>query len=77
MKFKEIARERKITNICGNPRASCFRVFCYIFLSYNLVEHYVSPILQKDGTEIVLKGLIMLEDSEFRKLAKETSYVYC
>jgi hypothetical protein len=51
--------------------------FAYIFLSYNLVEHHVSPILQKDGTEIGLKGLIMLKDSEFRKLAKETPYVYC
>jgi hypothetical protein len=29
-------------------------------LSYNLVEHYLSPFLQKEVVNIYIKGLIML-----------------
>jgi hypothetical protein len=32
-----------------------------IFVSYNLVEHYVSSFLQKEEIKNVVKGFIMLE----------------
>jgi hypothetical protein len=51
-----------------------FATFFYPIIWWNIMS---PQFLQKDGTGIVFKGLIMLKDSEFRKLAKETPYVYC
>jgi hypothetical protein len=39
-----------------------------IFLSYNLVKHFVSPFLQKEARENFVKGQIMLEDWRRKKL---------
>jgi hypothetical protein len=46
-----------------------------ISLSYNLVENYVSPILQKEAIEIVAKGLIMIKIQSL--VAKEAPYICC
>ncbi len=69
----------------GSPRASCFRgmhhleskclIIDNISLSYNLVENYVSPILQKEAIEIVVKGLIMIKIQSLD--AKEAPYICC
>jgi hypothetical protein len=46
-----------------------------ISLSYNLVENYVSPILQKEAMEIVVEGLIMIKIQSLDD--KEAPYICC
>jgi hypothetical protein len=46
-----------------------------ISLSYNLVENYVSPILQKGAIEIVVEGLIMIKIQSLDD--KEAPYICC
>ncbi len=74
LNFKEITKEGGgVTKNVGNPRANFklanhwrkYPIIDNIFLSYNLVEHYVSPILQKKVIKIVAKGLIMLKIHNF------------
>jgi hypothetical protein len=38
-----------------------YPIISNIYLSYDLVKHYVSPILQKEAIEIVGKGFTMLK----------------
>ncbi len=52
-----------------------FLIIDNISLSYNLVENYVSPILQKEAIEIVAKGLIMIKIQSL--VAKEAPYICC
>jgi hypothetical protein len=73
LNFEQITKEGGNTNIVGNPRAYLklahhwrkYPIIDNIFLSYDLVEHYVSPILQRKLIEIVAKGLIMLKIHNF------------
>jgi hypothetical protein len=46
-----------------------------IFLPNNLVEHYLSPFLQKEGKKNVVKGLIMLKVQSLQNLAQK-HYLY-
>ncbi len=46
-----------------------------ISLSYNLVENYVSPILQKEAIDIAVKGLIMIKIQSLD--VKEAPYICC
>ncbi len=80
LNFKEITKEGGgVTKNVGNPRANFklanhwrkYPIIDNIFLSYNLVEHYVSPILQRKVIEIVAKGLIMLKIHNFKNLPKK------
>jgi hypothetical protein len=41
------------------------------FLSYNLVEHFVSPFLEKEPIEIVVKDVIL--NSKSKNHAKEVT----
>jgi hypothetical protein len=79
--LKKNTKERKNTKIGRNQKAYCFRpiqskypIIDIISLSYNLVTHFVSPILQKEAIKIVVKGLIMLKIQSFRVSAP---YIYC
>jgi hypothetical protein len=55
LRFNKNYKGRKNTKNVGNPRASCFRPIHHyqknnpiiddIFLSYNLVEHYIFSFL--------------------------------
>jgi hypothetical protein len=61
LKFKEIMREGKIQNLVEtlNPSDQSTiegQVFVNISLFYNLMEKYVSPILQSETIEIIIKG---------------------
>ncbi len=61
LKFKEIMQEGKIQNLVEtlNPSDQSTiegQVFVSISLFYNLMEKYVSPILQKETIEIIIKG---------------------
>jgi hypothetical protein len=58
---------------CNPPLESKYTRIDNISLSCNLAKHYVFPFLQKnEAIVIVVKGLIMLRDSESRKHVKET-----
>jgi len=61
LKFKEIMQEGKIQNLVETLDPSDQstiegQVFVNISLFYNLMEKHVSPILQKETIEIVIKG---------------------
>jgi hypothetical protein len=69
-KFKQIKKEGNIFLIDRNPRASCIRpilhcnasiqplrTFLYPIIWLNII--YVSPLLQKEAIEIVVKNLII------------------
>jgi hypothetical protein len=40
-------------------------------LPYDLVEHYILPILQKEAIKIGIKGLIMLKIQSLENLPKK------
>ncbi len=42
-----------------------------ILSSYNLMEHYGSPFLQKEAIDIIAKGLIMLDIQSLENLPKK------
>jgi hypothetical protein len=84
-KFKEITRGDKIQKSMQIQKLSCFKpahhcranypIIDNISLSYNLVEHYVSPFLQKkkeeEDIEIDVKGLTMLDVQSMEILSKK------
>jgi hypothetical protein len=48
-----------------------------IFLSYNLVEHYVSPLLENKKIEVLVKCLvILLEVQSLENLPKKAESLY-
>jgi hypothetical protein len=42
-----------------------------ISLGYNLVEHYVCPILQKESTKTAAKGIIIFKIESLENLRKK------
>jgi len=77
--LKRLQKGAGVTKNVGNPKANFkvahhwrkYPIINNIFLSYNLVEHYVSPIVQRKVIEIVAKGLIMLKIHNFKNLPKK------
>jgi hypothetical protein len=78
--FKEITREGKLQKLVktnklllegGTPLESKYAIIDIIFVSYNLVEHYVSPFLKKTAIKIVVKGFIMLKIQSLEKMTKK------
>jgi hypothetical protein len=73
-KFKEITRDEKIQKIWFKPTSFLLHTIIIdnISLSYNLVEQqHVSPILQKETIEIVIKGPSMLKIQSLKILPKK------
>jgi hypothetical protein len=61
----------------NQPLNSKYLIIDNIFIFYNLVEHYISPILQKEAIKIVVKAQDYFLNSKSRKFAKEAPYIYC
>ncbi len=55
------------------PLNNKYPIINNISLSYNLVEHYFSPILQKEAIEIVEKGFTMLKMNRVQKTCELSS----
>ncbi len=81
LKFKEITRERKNTKLVETQYLiswvfkNRYPTIDNIFLPHNLVEHYLSPFLQKEGKQNVVKGLLMLKVQSLQNLAQK-HYLY-
>jgi hypothetical protein len=64
-KCKEITREREKKEgeipLANPPLHIMCVIIDNIFLSYNLLEHYVSPFLQTETIKNVVKHFIVLE----------------
>jgi hypothetical protein len=58
-----------------HPLQSRYPIIANIYLSFNLVEHYFSPFLQKEIKKRCL--FIMAKAQKPDKLAKEVAYIYC